>query len=43
MPPGESLLKGVAIRRFPVSRERDIGDFNRFSDEFFAAAAGRPR
>jgi glycosyltransferase involved in cell wall biosynthesis len=35
--PGESLLKGVAIRRFPVCRERDIGDFNRFSEEFFAA------
>ena len=35
--PGESILKGVTIRRFPVSRERDIGDFNRFSDEFFAA------
>ena len=39
---GESILKGVSIRRFPVSRERDIGDFNRFSDEFFAAPpAGR--
>ncbi len=37
---GESLLKGVVIRRFPVSRERDIGEFNRFSDEFFAAAPG---
>ncbi|HEX7503567.1 MAG TPA: glycosyltransferase family 4 protein [Acidobacteriota bacterium] len=34
---GESLLKGVAIRRFPVSRERDIGKFNRFSEGFFAA------
>jgi glycosyltransferase involved in cell wall biosynthesis len=34
---GESLLKGVTIRRFPVSHERDIGDFNRFSQEFFAA------
>jgi glycosyltransferase involved in cell wall biosynthesis len=33
---GESILRGVAIRRFPVSRERDIGEFNRFSDEFFA-------
>ncbi len=38
-PAGESFLRGVAIRRFPVSRERDIAAFNRFSDEFFAQAA----
>jgi glycosyltransferase involved in cell wall biosynthesis len=38
--PGESLLKGVRIRRFPVSRERDIEDFNRFSENFFAAPPG---
>ena len=37
---GESLLKGVVIRRFPVSRERDIGDFNRFSEDFFTAPPG---
>ena len=37
---GESLLKGVVIRRFPVDRERDIAAFNRFSDEFFAAPPG---
>ncbi|MCU0276155.1 MAG: glycosyltransferase family 4 protein [Acidobacteria bacterium] len=36
-PAGETLLRGVAIRRFPVVRERDIDAFNRFSDEFFAA------
>jgi glycosyltransferase involved in cell wall biosynthesis len=35
---GESILKGVKIMRFPVSRERDIGDFNRVSEGFFAAA-----
>jgi glycosyltransferase involved in cell wall biosynthesis len=35
---GESILKGVVIKRFPVVRERDIADFNRFSAEFFAAA-----
>ncbi|MBN2399759.1 MAG: glycosyltransferase family 4 protein [Candidatus Aminicenantes bacterium] len=35
---GESILHGVIIRRFPVQRERDIDDFNRFSDQFFAAA-----
>ncbi len=38
-PAGESFLRGVAIRRFPVSRERDIAAFNLFSDEFFAQAA----
>jgi glycosyltransferase involved in cell wall biosynthesis len=37
---GESILRGVSIRRFPVIRERDIAAFNRFSDRFFAAAAG---
>ncbi len=36
-PAGESLLRGVTIRRFPTVRERDIAAFNRFSDEFFAA------
>lgn len=39
-PAGETILKGVTIKRFPVSRERDIAAFNRFSDGFFAAAAG---
>ncbi|MEI6613321.1 MAG: glycosyltransferase family 4 protein [Chrysiogenales bacterium] len=38
-PAGETILQGVRIKRFPVSRERDIVDFNRFSTEFFAAAA----
>jgi glycosyltransferase involved in cell wall biosynthesis len=40
--PGESILKGVTIKRFPVVAERNIEDFNRFSDEFFATPpAGR--
>jgi len=38
-PAGESILRGVAIRRFPVARERDMAAFNRFSAEFFAQAA----
>ncbi|MCX6556032.1 MAG: glycosyltransferase family 4 protein [Candidatus Aminicenantes bacterium] len=38
-PAGESLLRGVTIRRFPVRHERNIDDFNRFSERFFAAAA----
>jgi len=35
---GESILHGVLIRRFPVLRERNIDEFNRFSSQFFAAA-----
>lgn len=37
---GESILKGVVIKRFPVERERDIEAFNRFSGEFFAQEPG---
>jgi glycosyltransferase involved in cell wall biosynthesis len=33
--PGESILKGVIIKRFPVEKQRDIGAFNRFSHVFF--------
>jgi len=35
-PPGESLLRGVTIRRYPVVRSRDIESFNRHSETFFA-------
>ncbi len=34
--PGEVLLKGVVIKRFPVDRERDIVSFNRFSEQVFS-------
>ncbi|HDP94644.1 MAG TPA: glycosyltransferase [Candidatus Aminicenantes bacterium] len=35
--PGESILRGVRILRFPVVKQRDIDAFNRFSAEFFEA------
>lgn len=34
--PGETLLNGVNIRRYPVTEEREIQDFNVFSDWIFA-------
>ncbi len=41
-PAGETWLRGVRLRRFPVARARDIAAFNRLSDDFFAAPpAGR--
>jgi glycosyltransferase involved in cell wall biosynthesis len=33
--PGDSILKGVTVKRFPVERPRDIDGFNRFSEVFF--------
>ena len=41
--PGESRLNGVVVRRFPVTRERDIAAFNRLSDAFFAVPPGGDR
>ncbi|MBN2346613.1 MAG: glycosyltransferase family 4 protein [Candidatus Aminicenantes bacterium] len=39
-PAGETILRGVTVKRFAVDRERDIAAFNRFSDSFFASAPG---
>ncbi|HLP61811.1 MAG TPA: glycosyltransferase family 4 protein [Candidatus Deferrimicrobium sp.] len=33
--PGESILKGVIIKRFNSSTERNIKSFNKFSENFF--------
>jgi glycosyltransferase involved in cell wall biosynthesis len=35
--PGESILKGVIIKRFKVEKSRDIDRFNIYSEKFFAA------
>ena len=32
---GESILKGVIVKRFKVEKERNINDFNKYSDIFF--------
>ena len=34
--PGETFLNRVRVKRFPVEKERDIQDFNQFSDWVFA-------
>ncbi len=38
LPVGHETVNGVAVRRFPVSRERDPRDFGRQSERVFTAA-----
>ncbi len=40
-PVGETILRGVRIKRFPVERERDMASFNAMSQDFFREK--RPR
>lgn len=40
-PEGETILKGVVIKRFNVTGERDIERFNAYSNEFFRQEPGR--
>jgi len=39
--PGETLLNGVVIKRYPVEEERDIDAFNKFSDWIFSTDHNR--
>ncbi|MDY5099930.1 MAG: glycosyltransferase family 4 protein [Oscillospiraceae bacterium] len=39
--PGVSTLHGVTVRRFPVSRERDLGRFFQLSQQLTAKGSGR--
>lgn len=36
LPPGESMVEGVRVVRFPVQGERDLEGFNRLSDDLYA-------
>jgi len=38
---GESILHGVRIKRYPVEKERNIDEFNHFSEEFFSEERNR--
>ncbi len=42
LPEGVESLNGVEVRRFRVAEERDLDEFNAFSEPLYARAAGAP-
>jgi glycosyltransferase involved in cell wall biosynthesis len=41
LPPGESIVDGIAVRRFPVRRARDMREHNTLSGRLFGRALDR--
>lgn len=42
-PPGEDKLRGVNVHRFPVEGERNLKEFNEFSEEIYRTQASREK
>jgi glycosyltransferase involved in cell wall biosynthesis len=41
LPPGEDKARGIQLIRFPVEGERDLEEFNRFSEEIYKGQPSR--